>query len=44
MYHTNSQIKFKTSILKPSSFDYSDVFLLVKGNITVVRAGVDDAA
>ena len=34
-YNTNSQIKFKTSILKSSSCQYSDAFILVKGTITV---------
>ena len=30
-----SQIKFKTSMLKSSLYDYSDVYILVKGTITV---------
>ena len=34
-YHVNSQIKFKTSMLKSSLCDYSDVYILVKGTITV---------
>ena len=34
-YNTNSQIKFKTSMLKSSLCDYSDAYILVSGNITV---------
>ena len=34
-YHTNSEIKFKTSILKSSSCDYSDAYILVKGTIAI---------
>ena len=30
-YIINSQIKFKTSMLKPSLCDYSDFYILVKG-------------
>ena len=32
-YNFNSQIKFKTTILKSSVFDYSDAYILVKGTI-----------
>ena len=32
---TNNQIKFKTTTLKPSLCDYSDVYIFVKGRITV---------
>ena len=31
-------------MLKSSLCDYSDVYILIKGNITVVGAGADDAA
>ena len=31
----NKQIKFKTSMLRSSLCDYSDAYILVKGNITV---------
>ena len=31
----NSEIKFKTLMLKTSLFDYSDAYMLAKGNITV---------
>ena len=34
-YNANSQIKFKTTMLKSSSCDYSDAYILVKGTITV---------
>ena len=37
MLYTNSQIKFKTSILKSNLCDYSDVHILVKGTIIVGR-------
>ena len=29
-YNTNSQIKFKTLMLKSSLYDYSDAYILVK--------------
>ena len=35
LYNTNSQSKFKTTMLKPSFCDYSDAYILVKGPITV---------
>ena len=34
-YNTNSQIKFKTAMLKSSLCDCSDVYILVKRTITV---------
>ena len=34
-YNNNSQIKFKTTMLKSSLCDYSDAYILVKGTITV---------
>ena len=43
-YSPNKQIKFKTSMLRSSLCDYSDAYLLVKGNITVnntAAAGAD---
>ena len=39
-YDVNSQIKFKTTMLKSSSCDYSDTYILVKG----AGAGDDAAA
>ena len=34
-YNVNSQIKFKTTMLKSNLCDYSDAYILVKGTITV---------
>ena len=34
-YNTNSQIKFKTSMIRSSLCDCSDAYILVKGTITV---------
>ena len=42
-YNVNSQIKFKTTMLKSSLCDYSDAYILVKGTITIAGAG-DGAA
>ena len=36
-YNTNSQIKFKTSMLMSNLHDYSDTYILVKGTISIVR-------
>ena len=35
MYNTNSQVKFKTSMLWSSLCDYSDAYIIVSGTITV---------
>ena len=43
-YNVNSQIKFKTTMLKSSLCDYSDAYILVKGKITITGAGDDEAA
>ena len=40
-YNTNSQIRFKTSILRTSLCDYSDVYVLVSGTKTITGAGVN---
>ena len=43
-YNVNSQIKFKTTMLKSSLCDYSDAYILVKGTVTInntVAAGAD---
>ena len=42
-YNVNSQIKFKTTMLKPSLCNYSDAYILVKGKITVNNTAVADA-
>ena len=43
-YNVNSQIKFKTTILKFSLCDYSDAYTFVKGTITVTNTAVAPAA
>ena len=42
-YNVNSQIKFKTTMLKSSLCDYSDPYILVKGKITITGRGADAA-
>ena len=42
-YSPNKQIKFKTSMLRSSLCDYSDAYILVKGNITVNNTAADGA-
>ena len=37
-YSANSQIKFKTTMIKSSLYDYSDAYILVKGKITITEA------
>ena len=44
MYNVNSQIKFKTSMLRISLYDYSGAYILVSGTITMNGAWNDDAA
>ena len=41
-YNTNSQIKFKTSSLRSSLYDYSDTNILVSGTIKITGAGAND--
>ena len=43
-YNVNSQIKFKTTMIKSSLCDYSDAHIFVKGQITINGAGDDAAA
>ena len=43
-YNVNSQIKFKTTMLKSSLCDCSDAYILVKGKITIAGAGNDATA
>ena len=48
-YSSNKLIRFKTAMLRSSLCDYSDAYILVKGNITVNNtaaegAGTDNAA
>ena len=44
VYNVNSQIKFKTTMLKSSLCDYSDAYILVKGTITVDDTSAAGAA
>ena len=44
VYNTNSDIRFKTTMLKSSLCDYSDGYILAKGRITITEAGDDAAA
>ena len=43
-YNVNSQIKFKTTMLKSSLCVYSDAYILVKGKIAIIGAGDSAAA
>ena len=43
-YNKDSQIKFKTSMIRSYLFDYSDAYILFSGTITITVAGDDDAA
>ena len=40
--NTNSQIKFKTTIVKSSLCDYSGAYILVKGTIAIPNTAVAD--
>ena len=42
-YNINSQVKFKTTMLKSSSCDYIDAYNPVKGTITVNNTAAADA-
>ena len=44
VYNVNSQIKFKTTMLKSSLCDYSDAYILVKGTIDVNNTAAQGAA
>ena len=41
-YNTNSETKFKTSMLRTGLCDYNDVYILVSGTITITGAGDHD--
>ena len=43
-YSPSKQIKFKTSMLRSSLCDYSDAYILAKGNITVNNTAANGAA
>ena len=42
--YANSDIKFKTTMLRSNRCDYADSYILVKGTIIITGAGNDDAA
>ena len=42
-YNTNSQIKFKTTMLKSSLCDCRDAYILVKGTVAVPNTAAADA-
>ena len=42
--YANSNIKFKTTMLRSNLCDYVDSYILVKGTITITGAGNNDAA
>ena len=44
VYSPNKQIRFKTAMLRSSLCDYSDAYILVKGNITVNNTAAAAAA
>ena len=44
VYSANKQIRFKTSMLRSSLCDYSDTYILAKGNITVNNTVAEGAA
>ena len=44
MNNTNSQIKFKTSMLRSILCDYSDTYILASVTIRITGAGADEAA
>ena len=43
-YSPNKQIRFKTAMVRSSLCDYSDAYILVKGNVTVSNTVADGAA
>ena len=42
--YTNNDIRFKTTMLRSSLCDHADVYILVKGTVTITGALDDDAA
>ena len=42
--NTNSDTRFKTTMLKSSLYDYSDAYILFKRKITINGRGDDNAA
>ena len=44
VYNSNSDIRFKTTMLKSSLCAYKDTYIFVKGRISITGAGADAAA
>ena len=44
VYNINSDIRFKTTMLKSTLCNYSDAYIFVKGRITITGEGADAAA
>ena len=42
--YNNSNIRFKTFMIKSNIYDYSDAYILVKGTTTVLNKAAVDAA
>ena len=42
--YNNSNIRFKTFMIKSNIYDYSDAYILVKGTTTVLNKAAADAA
>ena len=42
--YTNTDTKFKTTMLRSNLCDYAEAYILVKGTMTITGAGDDDAA
>ena len=43
-YNENKSIRFKTPMLRSNLCDYSDAYILFKGNITVTAPGANNGA
>ena len=43
-HYVNSDIRFKTTMLRSNLCDYADSYILVKGTITITAGAADDAA
>ena len=44
MYNVNSDIRFKTKMLKSRLCGYSDMYILIKGTATITGAAADAAS
>ena len=44
VYNTNSDIRFETTMLKSSLYDYNNAYILIKGTMTITGAGTNAAA